>query len=333
MSQTIGVLGANAAGTAFAQVLALSGHNVLLWDTDKELLSSIDKHHENKKAFPGILLSQNIKSEESLVNLVKKSKTLFITLPTNTQTEVATQIANHLDSQHILVQTATGLRQSDGALLTTVWQEIVSKEIPQIILAGPNFALEMMEEHFTAFILASTNNTAKETVAKLFTVPFIRPYYSDDPIGAQIGGALRNVLAIAAGVVDGLELGINARAAVLCRGLKEMQLLGQALGAHPQTMTGLSGMGDIILHTTSKLSRNYRFGLIIGKGKNITAATEEVGAIEGVTTARMVAYLAATHGLDLAIISAVDGLLNEDITPTQVYEMLTARPIQEEFTT
>ncbi|MFZ2620489.1 MAG: NAD(P)H-dependent glycerol-3-phosphate dehydrogenase [Alphaproteobacteria bacterium] len=333
--QTIGILGAGAAGTAYGQLLALSGHTVLAWDTDAEIRDDINKRHEQRKRFPGIMLSPNLVAVATAEEVLAKCKVVIIGIPAHLQTEVAAVVSPYLTKKHILVHASAGVRPSDGALLTEVWAEAVPHPLTQAVIAGPNFAIEMMQGLFTALVVAAEKMSTAETVGKLFTVKYIRPYFSDDMVGVQVAGAMKNVLSIAAGMVDGMgdaaNVGTNARAALLCRGLVEMTRLATAMGGKAETMMGLAGMGDVLLHATSTLSRNYRFGVLVGRGISVEEAAERVAYVEGIHTARMVAYLAASNGLDLAIVSAVDGILNGDVTPERAYEILLTRPPHAEF--
>jgi glycerol-3-phosphate dehydrogenase (NAD(P)+) len=331
MTETIGILGAGAGGTAWGQTLALSGHNAILWDQDEAVRQDINERHENRKYYPGVVLSDRMRAVERLEDVTSACQYLFVALPVAVQTAVAVEISPFLKEQHVLVQTSAGVRTSDGALLTQVWEESVGSWLPQVVIAGPNFALEMMEKKLTALVVAAKDDTLMKKVAELFQVDFIRPYYNKDIIGVQVGGAIKNVLAIVAGMCDGLELGTNARAAALCRGLNEMSRLARALGAEEKTFMGLSGMGDVVLHATSKLSRNYRFGVMVGQGTSPDVAARKVSLVEGAATAKIISYLAASNGLELSIVSAVDGVLSGDITARQAYAFLTQRPRQYEF--
>ena len=327
----IGILGAGAGGTAVAQVLALAGHDVMVWDRNTAVITDISKRNENRKYFPGFVLADTIIATGVLEQVLDESDVIFIALPIRAQTEVAAAALPFLKDDHIIVHIAAGVRETDGAFVTDMWEEVTGKTLKQAVIAGPNFALEVMQEKFTAQVVAARDEEVAEKVANLFDVPFIRCYSSTDVVGVQIAAAVRNVLAIAAGMCEGLGLGMNAQAAVLCRGLGEMLRLAEALGADGKTVMGLAGMGDLILHAGSKLSRNYRFGVQLGRGLTVEQAEESIGKVEGMRTAKIIAYLCSSNGVDLAIVTAVDGILNGDLAPKQAFEYLVQRPTQEEF--
>jgi len=330
----ITVLGAGAGGTAWGQTLARSGHKIILWDADTAHLKSLRKQRENTRHYPGFPLSENISTQPDLDKAVKNADAIVLALPAAAQTEVATQICSLLLPQQILIQTGSGVRVSDGALLTDVWSEAAGKPLRQAIMTGPNFAQELMEEKYTAFTVASDDEHLPLEVGDMFNVPYMRPYYSTDVVSTQVAGAIRNVLAIAAGLCDGLEhprMGINFKAAMMCRGLIEMQRLAVALGGRPETIMGLAGVGDVILHATSPLSRNYQLGTLVARGMAPETAADQTGLAEGVATARIVAYLAAANGLQLSVIAAIDGIMQGDTDPTTAFTLLVEQPRKYEF--
>lgn len=327
---TIGILGAGAAGISMAQALAYAGHTVHIWDADAAVLADINKYHEHRRNFPGVPLHKNIigktKPEEVLHDIT------FIAVPVNAQTELAAEFLADMPKNVLLVHVAAGVRGADGALMTRIWEEVSGDVgLRQVVIAGPNFALEVLQQKFTSVVVAGLPQNA-ETVANLFEqCSFLRPYVSTDMIGVQIGAAVRHVMAIAAGIADGMGQGMNAQAAIMCRGLAEMARLSKAMGGNVETLMGLAGLGEMIIHAPSKFSRNYRFGVALGQGKTVAEAEADVGVVEGIPTAKMMAYLAAANGLDLAIVSAIDGILNEDVTPDRAFDYLKQRPIMAEF--
>lgn len=327
----VAVLGAGAWGTALAQCAAQAGSKVLLWDRDEQVAQDILVHQENRKRFPGFMLHDNVVPTADLARAAREADVIVVALPSDANTTIAAQLSAHLREEHVIVVASKGFRQSDGALLTTVWREAAPKTRAMAVLGGPTFAREMMERKVTAMLLACEDAEVRGKVASLWDVSFIRVYEGDDIIGAQVGGAIKNVLAVAAGILDGLEMGHNARAALLTRGLVEMGRYSKVLGGEAQTVWGLAGMGDVMLTATSTLSRNYRFGLLVGKGTPIPDAKLKVGTVEGILAARIVTVQAQAHGLDLAIVSAVDGILHGDVSPLQAVEYLMQRPRVEEF--
>lgn len=326
----VGVLTAGAWGTALAQTLALAGHKVMVWDRDARVVDDINQRHENRKRYPGETLHENVMATLSLAEVVKHCRIIVVAAPSDVNEELAAQLAGKLTDKHGLVLASKGLRASDGGLLDGIWRE-ACPEVGLCVLTGPTFAREMMDKKVTAAIVASADADLRARVGDLFEVPFVRLYESDDMVGAQVGGALKNVLAIAAGILDGLDFGANARAAMLARGLGEMARYTRALGGKEQTIWGLAGMGDVLLTATSTLSRNFRFGQMIGRGVGVAEAKAKVGTVEGVLAARIVTVQAQALGIDLAIVSAMDGILHGDVTPLRVVDYLMQRPRVEEF--
>ncbi|PIZ32064.1 MAG: glycerol-3-phosphate dehydrogenase [Alphaproteobacteria bacterium CG_4_10_14_0_8_um_filter_53_9] len=325
------VIGAGAWGTALAHSMARAGHKVLLWDRDESVAQDILQTGENRRRHPGIALASGVTPTSTLAQCTAEADVLLIALPSEHNEAMAEKLAPLLKKNHTLVVTSKGFREKDGAFLTTLWQEKMAKGSNIAVLTGPTFAREMMEEKITTMLVASPHAPTRAKLAMLLESPFVRLYESDDIIGAQIGGALKNVLAIGSGIVDGLEMGNNARAALLTRGLVEIGRYIQAKGGEPQTAYGLAGMGDLLLTATSQLSRNYRFGYLVGKGTPVTEARLKTGTVEGILAARITTLQAQTLGIDLAIISAIDGILHGDVTPLQVIDYLMQRPRQKEF--
>ena len=329
--QAVGVVTAGAWGTALAQTLALGGHKVLLWDRDEGVVADINQRHENRRRYPGHTLHDDVMATVEIGDVARHCGIVVVAAPSDINAPLAGLIGGQLTRAHTLVVASKGFRESDGALLDQVWREACPQVADIAVLSGPTFAREMMEEKVTAFVVASPDAAVRARVANLFGAPFVRVYEGDDMVGAQVGGAVKNVMAIAAGILDGLELGHNARAAMLSRGLGEMARYTRVVGGKPETLWGLAGMGDLLLTATSVLSRNYRFGQMVGRGVPVHEAKLKVGTVEGILAARILTVQAQAHGLDLAIVSAVDGILHGDVTPLRVVDYLMARPRVEEF--
>jgi glycerol-3-phosphate dehydrogenase (NAD(P)+) len=328
--ETVGVLTAGAWGTALAQTLALAGHKVLVWDRDARVVDDINQRHENRKRYPGEVLHESLSATLSLADVAKHCDIIVVAAPSDVNEDLSIQMGKLLTARHGLVLASKGFRASDGGLLDSFWRESCP-ETPLCVLTGPTFARELMDKKVTAGVVAGANPNLRGRVSALFEVPFLRLYENDDMVGAQVGGALKNVLAVAAGVLDGLDFGANARAAMLSRGLVEMARYSRAVGGKEQTIWGLAGMGDVILTATSTLSRNFRFGQMVGRGVPVAEAKAKVGTVEGLLAARIVTVQAQALGVDLAIISAVDGILHGDVTPLRVVDYLMQRPRVEEF--
>jgi glycerol-3-phosphate dehydrogenase (NAD(P)+) len=329
--EPIGVVGAGAWGTALAQALALGGCTVHLWDRDEQVVTDLNRRHENRKRYPGFPLHENITGVADVLELPKACRQIVVAVPSDANTALAAQLSVGLEARHLLVLAAKGFRESDGALLSTVWQEAAPRLGQLAVLTGPTFARELLEKKITAAVVAAAEPAARAEVAAGYPAAFMRVYESDDIIGAQVGGAIKNILAIGAGILDGLGLGHNARAAMLTRGLVEMGRYSKVLGGKETTVWGLAGMGDLLLTATSTVSRNYRFGQLVGRGVPAAEARLRIGTVEGVLAARIVTVQAQAHGLDLAIVSAVDGILHGDVTPLRAIEYLMERPRAQEF--
>lgn len=331
MADKWAVLGAGAWGTALAEILAHNGKSVMLWDRDPAITDDIEISHQNRKCYPDLPLHAEITATSNLGEAVKQSDIILIAVSSDANTSLAAQISPYTNAKQGLVIASKGLRESDGALLSELWREAIPQITDVAIIAGPTFAREVMERKITAMLIASVDDAFRTRVAESFDTPWLRVYQNDDIIGAQVGGAVKNVLAIAAGILDGLEMGYNARAAMLTRGLVEMGRFSKALGGKDQTIWGLAGMGDLLLTATSSMSRNFRFGQLVGRGTPIHEAKLRIGTVEGLLAARIITVQAQSLGLDLAINSAIDGILHGDVTPLHAIEYLMQRPRVTEF--
>lgn len=327
----MGVVTAGAWGTALAQTLAAAGNKVMVWDRDAQVVDDINQRHENRRRYPGMPLHENVMATTDMAALAKHCDMVVMAAPSDVNMPLAAQLSPLLGKQHSLVLASKGFRESDGALLSQVWKEACPKLGGMCVLTGPTFAREMMERKITAFVVAGPDAGLNGEVADAFTTKFSKVYTHGDMVGAQVGGAMKNIMAIAAGILDGLDLGHNARAAMLARGLVEMARYAKLLGGKEATIWGMAGMGDLLLTATSTLSRNYRFGQLMGKGMALHEAKLKVGTVEGILAARIVTVQAQAHGVDLAIVSAVDGILHGDVTPLRVVDYLMQRPRAEEY--
>lgn len=328
---TIGVLTAGAWGTALAQTMALAGNKMLVWDRDEQVVADINQRHENRKRHPGVVLDDKVMATHDLAAVARHCDMVVVAAPSEVNPALAVQFGSRLEKRHVLALSSKGFRESDGALLSTVWHEACPQVANMCVITGPTFARELINRQVTAMTVAGPHPEIVGRVADALKVPFVRVYEHNDMLGAQVGGALKNVMAIAAGILDGLEMGYNARAAMLTRGLVEMARYAKLMGGREQTVYGLSGMGDLLLTATSELSRNYRFGQLVGKGVPLHEARMRIGTVEGILAARIVTVQAQAHGVDLAVVSAVDGVLHGDVTPLKVVDYLMRRPRTREF--
>jgi glycerol-3-phosphate dehydrogenase (NAD(P)+) len=321
----IGVIGGGAWGTALAQVAARGGEPVLLWVREPEVIEAINATHENSVFLRGIPLSPLIRATSDLASLGEAEAVLVVT-PAQHMRRV---LADMPRRGQPLILCSKGIEAGSLKLLSDVAREAVGGS-PVAVLSGPTFAHEVAAGLPTAVTLAADDLGLAGRLAEMIARPNFRPYVSADVIGAEIGGAVKNVLAIACGVVEGAGLGLNARAALIARGFAEMTRFGVALGAQPETLAGLSGLGDLVLTCSSTNSRNFSLGVGLGQGKSAAELLADRKTVaEGAATAPVLREAAARAGVDMPVAEAVCALLaGTDVRA--VVEALLARPLREE---
>lgn len=323
----VGVIGAGAWGTALAQAMASDGSEVLLWAREPELVAEINESRTNSLFLPSAMLAETIRATGNLAELAATPVVLVVTPAQH----LARVLAALPQGQRDLVLCAKGIEAGTGRLMADVAAE-AAPGASIAVLSGPTFAHEVAAGLPTAVTLACAGGAEQwSRLAPLISRPSLRPYYSDDVIGAEIGGSVKNVLAIACGVVEGLGLGQNARAALIARGYAEMTRFGLARGARAETLAGLCGLGDLVLTCSSTSSRNFSLGKALGEG--LTAAEALVGKssiAEGAHTAPVLADLARQLGIAMPIVDAVDRLLKGEAPAAQVVSNLLARPLRAE---
>lgn len=323
--ERIAVIGGGAWGTALAQVAAAGGREALLWAREEEVVEAINATHENPLFLAGIKLNPAIRATTNL-DEVGECDALLVVTPAQHMRSVL-EAAPRTTAPRVLC--SKGIEEGSGELLHHVAAQ-ASPGAPIAVLSGPTFAHEVAAGHPTAVTLAAEDPTVAEALRSRLAAPTFRIYLSDDIAGAEIGGAVKNVLAIACGVVEGRGLGQNARAALIARGFAEMTRFGLALGAQRETMVGLSGLGDLVLTCSSTSSRNYSLGKGLGEGRSPTELMADRRTVaEGAFTAPVLARLARERGIDMPIVEAVDRLL-EGATVDSVLEELLARPARAE---
>lgn len=327
MSARIGVIGAGAWGTALAQVLSSDGSEVLLWARETALVAEINERHTNTPYLPSAALSPLIRATSDLAELAALPALLVVTPAQH----LAVVLAGLPDAPRDLVLCAKGIEAGTGRLMADVAKE-AAPGATIAVLSGPTFAHEVAAGLPTAVTLACAGGEAQwQRLAPLISRPTLRPYYSDDVTGAEIGGAVKNVLAIACGVVDGLQLGQNARAALIARGYAEMLRFGQSRGARAETLSGLCGLGDLVLTCSSTSSRNYSLGKALGEGMNAAEALAGKNSVaEGAHTAPVLADLARRDGVAMPIVDAVCRLLAGEAPARTVVADILARPLKPE---
>jgi len=327
MNPQIGVIGAGAWGTALAQAMASDGSDVLIWAREAELVAEINAQHTNSLFLPSARLAETVRATSNLADLAALPVLLVVTPAQH----LARVLSGLPTGQRDLVLCSKGIEAGTGRLMADVAAE-AAPGAPLAVLSGPTFAHEVAAGLPTAVTLACAGGEPQwERLAPAISRPSLRPYYSDDVTGAEIGGAVKNVLAIACGVVEGLGLGQNARAALIARGYAEMLRFGLARGARAETLAGLCGLGDLVLTCSSTSSRNFSLGKALGEGLSAAEALAGKNSVaEGAHTAPVLAELAAKAGLDLPIVQAVDRLLKGEAPARQVVAELLARPLKAE---
>ena len=327
--KSIGVVGGGAWGTALATVAARAGRDVLIWAREPEVVDAINGTHENTPFLSGVALPSEIRATGDLADMGGRDALLLVT-PAQALRTVAGNLAPHIGSEVPLVVCSKGMERDTNALMSDVLKD-VSADAEVQILSGPSFAADVARGLPTAVTLAAKDVDHAKPVAEALSGPAFRPYLSGDLIGAQVGGAVKNVLAIACGIVDGKGLGASARAALTARGFAELQRFGTALGAKTETLSGLSGLGDLILTCTSAQSRNMSLGMALGEGQTIgDILNSRTSVSEGAFTARVVVDMAASLGIEMPISSAVCDIVEETVDVDGAIERLLNRPIRAE---
>jgi glycerol-3-phosphate dehydrogenase (NAD(P)+) len=325
----VGIVGGGAWGTALGCLMAKKGQPALLWARNEAVIADINQHQRNRLYLPDIALDRALHATSSLEDLAR-AEVLLLVCPAQYLRATAHAIGPFIGAGVPLVICAKGIERDSGALMSTVLAELLPHN-PVAVLSGPNFAAEVARGLPAAATLATADESLGHRLVAIIGGPAFRPYYSPDIIGAQIGGAVKNVLAIACGMVAGLQLGENARAALITRGLAEMTRFGMALGARQETMTGLSGMGDLILTCMSGQSRNMSLGMALGEGRKMADILKERRSVaEGAASADVVQMLAAKAGVDMPIVDAVVDILHDRAQAAKVVQNLLNRPFRHE---
>jgi glycerol-3-phosphate dehydrogenase (NAD(P)+) len=326
MNYPVGIIGGGAWGTALAAVMAQVHGRALIWARETQVVSAINEAHENTLFLPKLALAHSIKATSDLADMADCGALLLVTPAQHLR---ATLLALP-DTRAPLILCAKGIEAGTQYLMCEIAQE-VRPDNPVAILSGPTFAHEVAAGKPTAITLATKNEALGKSLLRQIAAPHFRPYWTDDVIGAEIGGAVKNVLAIGCGVVDGAGLGLNARAALIARGFAEMQRFGLAKGGKPETLAGLSGLGDLVLTCSSENSRNFSLGRGLGQGKSAAALLADRNSVaEGAYTAPVLLQSAQTLGVDMPIVAAVCSLLDGSVRVDEAVQSLLARPLKAE---
>jgi glycerol-3-phosphate dehydrogenase (NAD(P)+) len=326
MIARIGVIGGGAWGTALAQVAATGGEETLIWAREPEVVESINAGHENSLFLPGIPLNPAIQATGSLEDLAECGALLVVTPAQHMRSILAAM--PRIEAPLILC--AKGMEEATTKLMHDVARE-EQPDAPIAVLSGPTFAHEVAAGLPAAVTLAVEEQNVGERLRTRLARPSFRPYLSSDVVGAEIGGAVKNVLAIACGVVEGRRLGLNARAALISRGFAEMTRFGLARGARAETLAGLSGLGDLVLTCSSISSRNFSLGKGLGEGQSASELLADRRTVaEGASTAPVLERAAREAGVDMPIVAAVNALLSGEASVDEVLERLLSRPLRSE---
>lgn len=322
----IAVLGAGSWGTALAIQLARSGHRSLLWGRNPQHIQQIRQLSCNQRFLPGITLPSNLQLFDDLQAAVQEADEVLLAVPSHAFAELLQQIAPALEFGQGVAWACKGLQPGTGRLLHQAARDIVGEQRPLAVVTGPSFAIEVARDLPTAVTVAGTDESYCRRLAQALHGGSFRAYTSDDIVGAELGGAVKNVLAVATGISDGMGLGNNARAALVTRGMAEMMRLGRALQAKEQTLIGLAGLGDLVLTCTGDLSRNRRLGLDLGAGKSLAESVQAIGqVVEGISTSEEIWRMAQRHGVDMPISEQVYGIIHQAWSPKQCLRDLLAR--------
>ncbi|MDQ6646490.1 MAG: NAD(P)-dependent glycerol-3-phosphate dehydrogenase [Pseudomonadota bacterium] len=325
------VVGAGSWGTALAALSVRNGVPTRLWGRDPEALQAIATHRCNRRYLPDIELPAELEYESDLAAAVRGAAVVLIVVPSHAFAAMLTALVPLLDPDTAMAWATKGFEPGTGRFL----HELVAEQLPgraAAVVTGPSFAREVAGGLPSAVTVHSNDADFAHLLASMLHAPNLRAYSGGDVLGAELGGAMKNVLAVATGIADGMELGLNARAGLITRGMNEMMRLGVALGARPETLIGLSGLGDLVLTCTGDLSRNRRLGLALGHGVALDEAVRQIGqVVESIFTADEVSRLADKHGLDLPISSAVHAVLHGEVTPAEGLRALMAREQKPEY--
>ncbi|MGZ6143360.1 MAG: NAD(P)H-dependent glycerol-3-phosphate dehydrogenase [Myxococcales bacterium] len=328
------VIGGGSWGSALASVLAHNGHDVIVWCHEEEVAIALSEKHENPRYLPGMPLGEKVTGTHDLAQALAGAELVVAVNPSHVTREVMQRAAPHLPKATPIVCATKGIENETLLTMYEVLEDVLPAELHPYItcLSGPSFAKETVQRMPTAVVVASPWEKLAQKVQRVFSNDYFRVYTSADVAGVELGGSLKNVCAIAAGISDGMGFGSNTRAAIMTRGLAELVRLSIKKGANPITLSGLAGMGDLVLTCTGELSRNRTVGLALGRGqklKDVLAGMNQVA--EGVRTAKSVHDLSAKLSVEMPLHEAIYKILYEDLHPKAALQSLTSRELKSEF--
>ena len=325
----ISVIGAGSWGTTLANLLAEKGLEVTLWAYEKELVEEIGRTGMNGIYLPGLTLSPNLSATNDIEHALKKAEIILNTVPTQFTRSVFREAVRFIPGSAGLISACKGIEHGTLKTVSSILEELTGKEAA--VLSGPSFAEEVIKRLPTAVTIAARDEQRALLLQDLFNTDYFRIYTNTDVLGVELGGALKNVMAIASGISDGLGLGASTRAALITRGLAEMTRLGVAMGAHEKTFGGLSGLGDLVLTCTGTLSRNYTVGSRLGKGEKLADILSHMKMVaEGIATSKSAYELAKKHDVEMPIVEQIYKVVYEDREPVEAVKKLMARSLKSE---
>jgi glycerol-3-phosphate dehydrogenase (NAD(P)+) len=326
----IAVIGAGSWGTTLAHLLSGKGFDIALWVYEKDLSEEIRQSRINSVYLPGVELPDNIRVTSSLEEALKKTRYIVNAVPAQYTRSIFMEVTPHIVDEAIIVSVSKGIEKGSLLTVSSILKELSAH--PVAVLSGPSFAKEVIKKLPTAVTLATENIHTGVLLQELFNVNHFRVYTHDDLLGVELGGSLKNVMAIASGIADSLGLGNNARASLITRGLSEMTRLGVAMGAKERTFSGLSGIGDLVLTCSSPLSRNYTVGIKLGQGMKLKDILTQMRSVaEGVATAESAYALSQKYAIEMPIIEQVYDVLYKDKDPVLAVKDLMERSLKSEF--
>jgi glycerol-3-phosphate dehydrogenase (NAD(P)+) len=327
--RSVSVVGGGAWGTALAQTLSHGGSSITMWAREPEIVDDINTRHVNRTFLPGVELNPSIRATHDLGN-VAHADTILAVVPAQHLREVMAKLSGQIAPDTPVILCAKGIEQSTGKFMGDVLEEI-APHVMRVVLSGPSFAADVARGLPSALTLACRNETAGRALSAALSSRQMRLYWSSDVLGAELGGAVKNVLAIAAGIVAGRGLGASAHAAIVTRGFAELRRFGEVMGARPETLLGLSGLGDLILTCGSPQSRNMSLGRALGEGRTLADILGGRAAVtEGIYTCKVLVRLAHQRGIDMPIAEAVDGIIDGRLGVDEAVTALMQRPLKAE---
>ncbi|MEK7698546.1 MAG: NAD(P)H-dependent glycerol-3-phosphate dehydrogenase [Nitrospirota bacterium] len=330
MMSYISVIGAGSWGTTLACLLTEKGYDVSLWAYEKEIVDEINGSRVNSIYLSDVILPVNLKATNNIGDAVKQARYVLNVVPTQFTRSIFKEAEKYISKDAVIISASKGIEQGTLLTVSAILKDITGLKIA--VLSGPSFAKEVLKKLPTAVTLATENADFSLQLQEIFNTHYFRVYTHTDVLGVELGGALKNVIAIASGISDGLGLGHNARAALITRGLAEIIRLGERMGADKRTFSGLSGLGDLVLTCTGHLSRNYSVGVSLGKGmklKDILSSTKSVA--EGVATALSAFELSRKYGVEMPVVKQVHEVIYKDKNPAEAVTMLMNRALKAEF--